>query len=130
MQHSQENTRTAVLFWKSFRLSPATLSKKKFWHWYFSVSFAKFLGTPFSQNTLGDCSCRCSGKFCHSHRRTPWSPFFVWPTVFPKKPPLQDFSCVFLRHFQNIYFTEHLCFFLLLSKIILNYSQSQSPIGV
>ena len=37
-------------------LRPATLSKKRFWHRYFPVNFAKFLRTPFLQNTsYGDC---------------------------------------------------------------------------
>ena len=30
---------------------PATLLKKRLWHWCFSVNFAKFLRTPFLQNT-------------------------------------------------------------------------------
>ena len=30
---------------------PATLLKKKLWHRCFPVKFAKFLKTPFSQNT-------------------------------------------------------------------------------
>ena len=28
-------------------LRPATLLKKRFWHWCFPVNFAKFLRTPF-----------------------------------------------------------------------------------
>ena len=32
---------------------PATLLKKRLWHRCFPVNFAKFLGTPFSQNTSG-----------------------------------------------------------------------------
>ena len=32
-------------------LSPATLFKKRLWHRYFPVNFAKFLRTPFLQNT-------------------------------------------------------------------------------
>ena len=31
----------------------ATLLKKRLWHRYFPVNFAKFLGTPFSQSTSG-----------------------------------------------------------------------------
>ena len=33
------------------RAPPATLLKKRLWHRCFSVNFAKFLRTPFSQNT-------------------------------------------------------------------------------
>ena len=32
---------------------PATLLKKRLWRRCFPVNFAKFLGTPFSQNTSG-----------------------------------------------------------------------------
>ena len=34
-------------------LRPATLLKKRLWHRCFSVNFAKFLRTPFSQKTSG-----------------------------------------------------------------------------
>ena len=34
-------------------LRPATLSKKRLWHRCFPVNFAKFLRTPFLQNTYG-----------------------------------------------------------------------------
>ena len=34
-------------------LSPSTLSKKWLWHRCFPVNFAKFLRTPFLQNTSG-----------------------------------------------------------------------------
>ena len=33
--------------------APATLLKKRLWHRCFPVNFAKFLRTPFSQNTSG-----------------------------------------------------------------------------
>ena len=36
-------------------LRPATLLKKRLWHRCFPVNFAKFLKTPFLQNTSGDC---------------------------------------------------------------------------
>ena len=32
-------------------LRPATLLKKRLWHWCFPVNFPKFLRTPFLQNT-------------------------------------------------------------------------------
>ena len=34
-------------------LRPATLLKKRLWHWCFPVNFAKFLRIPFLQNTSG-----------------------------------------------------------------------------
>ena len=34
-------------------LRPATLLKKRLWHRYFHLNFAKFLRTPFLQNTSG-----------------------------------------------------------------------------
>ena len=36
-----------------FRLRPTTLLKKRLWHRCFPVNFAKFLRTPFLQNTSG-----------------------------------------------------------------------------
>ena len=38
---------------KDAGLRPATLLKKRLWHRYFPVNFAKFLRTPFLQNTSG-----------------------------------------------------------------------------
>ena len=38
-------------------LRPATLLKKRLWHRCFPVNFAKFLRTPFFQNTSGGCFC-------------------------------------------------------------------------
>ena len=38
---------------ESQSLKPGTLLKKRLWHNYFPVNFAKFLGTPFLQNTSG-----------------------------------------------------------------------------
>ena len=40
-----------------FFTKPATLLKKRLWHMYFPVNFAKFLRTPFLQNTSDDCFC-------------------------------------------------------------------------
>ena len=37
--------------------SPATLIKKRLWYRCFLVNFAKFLSTPFLQNTSGGCFC-------------------------------------------------------------------------
>ena len=44
-------------------LSPETLSKKRLWHRYFPVSFAKCLKTPFSQNTFGACFLNAKNHF-------------------------------------------------------------------
>ena len=46
-QYSQENTCARV----SFCLRSATLLTKRFWHKFSPVNFAKFLGTPFLQDT-------------------------------------------------------------------------------
>ena len=48
-QNSQENI--CVILRHGQRA--ATLLKKKLWHWRFPVNFAKFLRTPFLQNTSG-----------------------------------------------------------------------------
>ena len=45
-----KNTAKKALF---TGLRPATLLKKRLWHRCFSVNFAKFLRTPFSQKTSG-----------------------------------------------------------------------------
>ena len=51
-QNSQENTCARVFFFNKFAgLRPATLLKKRLWCRCFSVNFAEFLRTPFSQNT-------------------------------------------------------------------------------
>ena len=49
-QNSQENTCARVSFL-------ITLLKKRLWHRCFPVNFAKFLRTPFLQNTSGGCFC-------------------------------------------------------------------------
>ena len=51
LQNSQENTRARVFFNKVEGLRPATLLKKRLWHWCFPVNFAKFLRITFLQNT-------------------------------------------------------------------------------
>ena len=43
----------SFFFNKVAGLRPATLLKKRLWHRYFPVNFAKFLRTPFLQNTSG-----------------------------------------------------------------------------
>ena len=51
-QNSQENTRARVsLFNKVAALRPATLLKKRLWHRCFPVNVAKFLKSPFLEDT-------------------------------------------------------------------------------
>ena len=45
----------SLFFNKVAVLRHATLLKKRLWHRYFPVNFAKFLRTPFLQNTSGVC---------------------------------------------------------------------------
>ena len=53
LQNSKENTCDKVSFLIKLHAAPATLLKKRLWHWCFPVNFAKFLRTPFSNNTFG-----------------------------------------------------------------------------
>ena len=46
-----------LFFNKVAGLRPSTLLKKRLWHRCFPVNLAKFLRTPFSQNTSGGCFC-------------------------------------------------------------------------
>ena len=46
-KNSQENTCARVFFNKVAGLRPATLLKKRAWHWCFAVNFTKFLRTSF-----------------------------------------------------------------------------------
>ena len=46
-QNSQENTCARVSFSIKLKAVPATLLKKRLWHRWFPVNFAKFLRTPF-----------------------------------------------------------------------------------
>ena len=45
----------SLFFNKVAGLRLVTLLKKRLWHRCFSVNFAKFLRTPFLQNTSGGC---------------------------------------------------------------------------
>ena len=51
-QNSQENTCARVSFLIKLQARSATVLKKGLWHRCFPVNFAKFLRTPFLQNTL------------------------------------------------------------------------------
>ena len=50
----------SLSFNKFADLRPATLFKKRLWHRYFPVNFAKFLRTPFLQNTSGRLLLYCA----------------------------------------------------------------------
>ena len=50
-QNSLEYICARAFFYKVAGLRPATLLKKRLWHWCFPVNFTKFLRRPFSQNT-------------------------------------------------------------------------------
>ena len=45
-------------------LRPTTLFKKRLWYRYFPVNFAKFLRTPFLQNTSGRLLLNVAFPFC------------------------------------------------------------------
>ena len=47
--------RHSLFFNKVAGLRPATLLRKRLWHSCFPLNFAKFLRTPFLQNTSGGC---------------------------------------------------------------------------
>ena len=48
-------------------LRPANLLKKRFWHKYFTVNFAKFLRKPFWQNTSDGCFLFSSSYAAQNH---------------------------------------------------------------
>ena len=52
-QNSQESTCARVSFLIKLQVPPVTLLKKRLWHSCLPVNLAKFLRTPFSQNTSG-----------------------------------------------------------------------------
>ena len=45
----------SLLFNKVAGLRPASLLKKRLWHWCFPVNFATFLRAPFHRTYLNDC---------------------------------------------------------------------------
>ena len=49
---SEAVARVSFLTSPGFMLRPATLFKKRIWHWCFPVNLAKFLGTPFLTDHL------------------------------------------------------------------------------
>ena len=52
-QFRGKHLRQVLFYNKIAGREPATLRKKRLWHRCFPVNFAKFLRTPFSQNTSG-----------------------------------------------------------------------------
>ena len=52
-QNSQESTCARVSFLIKLQVPPVTLLKKRLWRSCLPVNLAKFLRTPFSQNTSG-----------------------------------------------------------------------------
>ena len=52
LQNSEENTCARASFLIVSGLRPSTLLKKRLWHKYFPVTFAKFLRTPFLNEHL------------------------------------------------------------------------------
>ena len=59
-QNSQENTCARVSFLITFFNKSATLLKKRLWHSYFPVNYAKFLRTPFFTEYLRCLLLKCS----------------------------------------------------------------------
>ena len=84
-------------------LSPATLLKKRLWHWCFPVNFAKYLRTPFWQNTSGACkgSKSMSWKFLGSlHDETIAKYVFhemLWKKYFTVYPRLNVYNNLMVR---------------------------------
>ena len=73
-QNSQDNTffnKVAERLFFKFWHRPATLSKKSLWHRCFPVNLAKFLRTPFLQNSSGGCFCKLQVNEKNSFTHTP-----------------------------------------------------------
>ena len=77
---------------KSFLRRPATLLQKRLWHRCFPVNFAKFLRTPFSQNT---------SKWLLLLQQS-WRP----ATLLKRDFSTQVFSCDYFRIFGTAFFIE------------------------
>ena len=65
--------RCSYKFRSIHRETPATLFKKRLWHRRFRVNFAKFLRTPFLQNTFRD-HCFCKSFIENYHLLTFYTP--------------------------------------------------------
>ena len=69
-QNSQKNTCARVsLLHKVAGLRSATLLKKRLWHKCFSVNFAKFLRTPFLQNTSRRLLLEIANSTTHNSKK-------------------------------------------------------------
>ena len=60
-----KHLRQSLFFNKVAGLRPATLLKKRLWRRCFPVNFAKFLKTPFLQNTSGRLLLNDENVKCH-----------------------------------------------------------------
>ena len=69
------------LFNKVAGLKSATLIKKRHWHVFFPLNFAKFLRTPFYRTPLGDCFCPYLNTF-HSVLFT-FTCLFLFTLIYP-----------------------------------------------
>ena len=68
-----ENICARVSFNKVAGLRPATFLKERIWHSCFPVNFAKFLRTPFLQNTSGGCFWKILKIRCQNIYMWKWS---------------------------------------------------------
>ena len=90
-QNSQESTST----WVSLQASAKQLYlKKRLWHRYFPLKFAKFLRIPFLQNT--SCGCFSQERYW---RNSPSLDFF--PLDFAKFHQSIIFQNTFCWHFKS-----------------------------
>ena len=62
--------RQNLVFDEVVGLRPVTLLKKRLWHKCFPVNFAKFLRTPFLQDTFGRLLLDVSCDYCLIHNMT------------------------------------------------------------
>ena len=101
---------------------PATLLKKRLWHRCFYVNFAKFLGTPFLQNTCGRLLLKLYFSFYYKVC------FPVNFAKFPRSPFLRNTSddcfclsncaCISIFFGMTFLFYEH-CLSQVFSKVSL-----------
>ena len=77
----------SFFFNKVAGLRPATLLKKRLWHRYFPVNFAKFLRTPFPQNTFSTEHLQASAFIFYSKEFHQWRIHFIsFISSFPDQP--------------------------------------------
>ena len=74
----------SLFFNKVAGLRPATLLKKRLWHRCFPVNFAKFLRTPFLQNTSGRLLLLNMRVIIHFD--PPWQDDVItWEKIIPER---------------------------------------------